>query len=543
MMKLNCSFLFGSWALLVLGMGSMAALGQTTETGGIVDPFQLGASARILGMGDAGVALTGDGGGNLQNPALLSTINQEELLTFHAPLFVDTIYDSLGFVQPLSGTSGIALSLSRLGVDNILQTQNNIQAISTFSTQEWEATASLGFEIYPGLGLGVLMKGIQEQIGSYQGEGVGLDAGLVYRLASSNLDYSKIGLSNLDVGLGVANVISPQVTLYQTSDQPAQIIRPSLGFRYDVSPHGDRLWITLEGEMTQGGSSLVKAGAEYSFQNTFFARAGFDGVSPTAGAGVSLSGFELDYAYNQRDLGTLHRFSLAYRFGEYLDPVRAQKMDLLKWVARSYDQDNDYDAALKAWANVKKENPDDPDAADATQKIKQRRDEQVANLMKEARPAMQKGDYAKGIPLLGRVLALDPSNTEAKFMLKHIDQSRVVESDYLSGVEAFRHENYKEAADYLKEVYDVSPDYRDTAFLLRDAESRYEPLETLSKDVSDLYSKGVEFYMKGQYAEAIAVWQKVLARSPNNRLVQRNLEEARGRMGNSGAASGSKGAP
>ncbi len=528
-MKSNRAFNTRVLACLTLWMSAAAILAQTAETGGIVDPFQLGASARILGMGAAGVALTGDGGGIPQNPALLSTVNQGELLTFHAPLFVDTIYDSLGIVQPLSNASGIALSISRLGVDNILQTQNSIQAISSFSIQEWQATASLGAEVFPGFGLGVLMKGVQEQIASYQGEGFGLDAGLIYRFAQSNIEYSKMGLSNVVLGLEIENLISPQVTLYQSPDQPAEVIRPALGFRYDISST-DRIWIALEDEMTQGGSSLVKAGVEYTFQNTFFVRAGFDGVSPTAGAGVSLSGFELDYAYNQRDLGTLNRFSLAYRFGQYMDPVKTQKMDLLKWVAQTYDKDNDYDAALKAWTNVQKENPDDTEASGAIQRLKQRRDQQVAALMKKARPAMQKGDYAVGIPLLGQVLAVEPGNAEAKSLLRHLDQNRVIESTYLSGVEAYRHENYKEAADYLREVYETKSDYRDVAYLLRDAESRYQPLESLSKDLSDLYSKGVEFYMKGQYDQAIAVWEKVLVRSPNNHLIERNLEEARTRL-------------
>lgn len=161
----------GGWACLALWISAAVALGQSTETGGTEDPFELGASARILGMGDAGVALTGDCGGSLQNPALLSTVSQGEVLVFHAPLFIDTLYDSLGFVQPISGSSGLALSLSRLGVNNILQTQNNIEAISTFSTQEWEATLGLGTEVVPGLGLGIQMKGIQEQIASYQGKG------------------------------------------------------------------------------------------------------------------------------------------------------------------------------------------------------------------------------------------------------------------------------------------------------------------------------------------------------------------------------------
>jgi tetratricopeptide (TPR) repeat protein len=419
-------------------------------------------------------------------------------------------------------------------VDNVLQTQSNIQPISTFSTQQWQATAALGADILPGLGLGLLMKGVQEQIANYQGEGVGLDAGLVYRLASTPDDYCKLGLSNLTVGLAVANLISPQVTLYQTADQPVEIYKAGLGFRYDISPAGDRFWLVLEGDMPQGAGNVVEAGAEYAFQNTFFARVGYDGVSPTAGAGVSYGGFELDYAYNQRDLGTLNRFSLSYRFGEYLDPVIAQKKDLenqklemLKWVARSYEKDEDFDAAIKAWGKVLKDYPRDAESPKAIQNLKERRQKQVEILLQQARPAMKNRDFGKGIPLLGKVLALDPSNTEARRLLKQVDQGRELESAYLSGVEAYRHENYREAADDLGGVYEANQDYRDVAFLYRDAQSRIQPLESLPKDLSELYAKGVDFYLKGQYAQAISVWERVLAKVPGNRLVARNLEEAR----------------
>ncbi len=541
---------FMTWLVITFCIGGMDTYGQTAESGGIIDPFELGASARILGMGGAGVALTGDGAGFLQNPALLSTLTEGELLSLHSPLFIDTLYDSLGYVQPLSGSSGIALSLSRLGVDNVFQTQTNIQPISTFSTQQWQATAALGGNILPGLGVGLLAKGVREDIANYSGEGVGLDAGLVYRLASSSEDYAKLGLSNLTVGVAVANLISPQVTLYQTADKPAEIYKAGLGFRYDISPAGDRFWLVLESDMPQGAGNVIEAGAEYAFQNTFFARVGYDGVSPTAGAGVSYGGFELDYAYNQRDLGTLNRFSVSYRFGEYLDPVIAQKkelenqkLEMLKWVAKSYEKDEDYDAAIKAWGNVLKEYPRDIETPKAVQSLKERRQKQVESLLQQARPAMKNGDFGKGIPILGKVLALDPSNSEARRLLKQVDQGRELESAYLSGVEAYRHENYREAAEDLGGVYEANPEYRDVAFLYRDSQSRVQPLESLPKDLSDLYTKGVEFYLKGQYAQAIVVWEKVLVKVPGNRLVARNLEEARTQIHESATPSPAKANP
>jgi len=204
-----------------------------------------------------------------------------------------------------------------------------------------------------------------------------------------------------------------------------------------------------------------------------------------------------------------------------------QKLEMLKWVARSYEKDEDFDAAIKAWGKVLKDYPRDAESPKAIQNLKERRQKQVEILLQQARPAMKNRDFGKGIPLLGKVLALDPSNTEARRLLKQVDQGRELESAYLSGVEAYRHENYREAADDLGGVYEANQDYRDVAFLYRDAQSRIQPLESLPKDLSELYAKGVDFYLKGQYAQAISVWERVLAKVPGNRLVARNLEEAR----------------
>src|SRR6185295_1987042 len=71
------------------------------EVGGVLSPFELGGSARALGMGGAAVAVTGDGDSFFENPATLATLSYRQVLTFHAPLFLDTLYDSVGYVHPI----------------------------------------------------------------------------------------------------------------------------------------------------------------------------------------------------------------------------------------------------------------------------------------------------------------------------------------------------------------------------------------------------------------------------------------------------------
>jgi tetratricopeptide (TPR) repeat protein len=52
----------------------------------------------------------------------------------------------------------------------------------------------------------------------------------------------------------------------------------------------------------------------------------------------------------------------------------------------------------------------------------------------------------------------------------------------------------------------------------------------MPKELTDLYAKGVDYYIGGHFQKAIESWSKVLEKDPKNYLVQRNLEEARARL-------------
>ncbi len=514
--------------VLTLGLFPAVALAQSAG-GGVRSPFELGGSARALGMGGAQVAVTGDGDGFFENPAVLSTLREHEILTFHAPLFQDTLYDAVGYVNPTGSHSGFGLSFARLGTADILQTIDNIQPVSGFSSEELEGTFGYGFRPYDNLDLGATVKYIHQQIAAYQGSGMGVDLGLLYHFSGNAADFSRLGLRNITLGFSASNALQPQTKLFQTVDEPIRVFRPAFSYFYQPSD-ASSLWLTVEGEIQEGGGTLFKAGAEYGWNNTLFGRAGFDGVSPTAGAGLRFSGFEFDYAYNQTELGALQRFSLTYRFGRYKDPLQAQKIDLLKWVARSYTQTNDYDPAVKAWQNVLKEYPDDGEAAQAIRDLQQKRKNAVGDQLQMARAALQRGDYEKALPLLARVMSLDPGDPEARDLLKQVDRNTLVSTNYTRGVEAYSKEDYASAVEYLKMVYEVDPHYRDVGFLYRDARSHYEPLESMPKEMTELYAKGVNYYMAGNYPKAIEVWEQVLEKNPSNFLVQRNIEEARTRL-------------
>ncbi|HEY5039184.1 MAG TPA: hypothetical protein VIJ93_08955, partial [bacterium] len=373
------------------------------EAGGSQSIFELGGSARALGMGGAAAALSGEGDSFFENPATLATLNQHEILTFHSPLFLDTIYDSVGYVNPIGAHNSFGIAFARLGTSNINLTQNNTQAISTFSSEELQGLVGYGFEAVNGLDFGATVKYLRQQVDTFEASGVGMDAGLLYHFSKNREDFSQIGYRNITLGLSVSNALQPQTKLVQLTDEPARIFRPALSYFFQSGISS--LWLAFEGQVTPGADTLIKAGAEYGWNNTLYGRAGFDGISPTFGAGLRLYGFEFDYAFNQRDLGALHRFSLTYRFGQFNDPLQAQKIDLLRWVANSYSKGDDYGPAIQAWQNVLKEFPEDEEASSAIQNLKEKRKKAVRDQLQVAQEAVARGNYEKALPLLAKIIS------------------------------------------------------------------------------------------------------------------------------------------
>jgi len=522
--------LMACWVCVMAILTPDLAAAQT-GSGGVISPFGLGGSARALGMGNSAVAVIGAGDSFFENPAVLATLDEHEILTFHAPLFVDTLYDSIGYFNPVSSHNSFGLAAARLGVSGILQTQNNIEAISTFDSEQWQGLLGYGFRAMEGLDLGGTVKYEFEQLGSFQGSGVGVDLGLLYHFSDKRADFSQIGYKNITLGFSVSNALQPQTKLFEDVSMPLRVYRPGLSYLYAFPSSKSTLWLTVEGEVPEtGGNTLVKGGLEYGWEQTIFARAGYDGVSPTAGAGIRISDFELDYAFNQRDLGPLHRFSLTYHFGRYLDPLQTQKIDLLKSVARGYTATKDYDPAIRAWEDVLKESPDDDEAIRNIQDLQKKRRNAVQDQLELARAAINKGEFERALPYIARVLSLDPGNKTAKDLLKQVDQKTLLSSNYTRGVEAYSHEDFELAVQYLGMVYDVDPQYRDVNHLYHDAQSYYQPLQTMPKDLTALYAKGVDYYMNGEYQKAIDTWEGLLEKNPKNFLLRRNIDEAKSHL-------------
>jgi tetratricopeptide (TPR) repeat protein len=292
-------------------LSAMAAKAQTLSAVTLQDPLGCdGASARAVAMGQAFVAVSDDSSALFFNPAGLGNLRGTEVGVHH-----------------LSGLSGITqevLSLGwpvrkRFGFGYLGQYVN----YGRFQGREADGTSTTSLNAYQaGLGLGC---GVNLAKGLYAGAAF---RGTLQRFASSsyrlfNGDIGllyvaphgwRLGASYLNLGTAVQGSRAASVAhigaAKKFGGKGPYTLLVATAFSYESS-YGAGAQVGLEGSFQSG--VLLRAGYSYDAQ-----KVGFEGLRGlTAGAGLVLKGFKLDYAFLPfGDLGTTHRVSLGYRFGD-----------------------------------------------------------------------------------------------------------------------------------------------------------------------------------------------------------------------------------
>ena len=241
-----------------------AVPGFAAETGGVRSVFEMGSSTRYLGMGGAGAAIADEGSAFLVNPAALAGLRQREASALHAPLFADTRYDALSYSHPL-GKVGLAAALARTETGDVKRTVQSVVPLYTFDAEQWQAVLGAGGKVWRGIQLGASAKFRRVSIDDRADSGLGIDAGLLYRLHRDGRDLSRFGYRNLSVGFSASNLVSPEVRLDRSADRAPLLLRPALGYRYLTPSMGGAFWVTLEGDLVRQGGNLLRAGLEYGW--------------------------------------------------------------------------------------------------------------------------------------------------------------------------------------------------------------------------------------------------------------------------------------
>lgn len=190
--------------------------------------LNIGIGARALGMSKSVSSFTTGVEAGYWNPAGVTSVKDYEFAAMHNSLFSGIgSYDYVGAALPIERNDiALAVSVIRLGVDNILNTTNlidnngvvNFDNIETFSSSDVAAIITLS-KFFPKLNLSVGVNGkiIRRNIGDFAlGNGFGFDIGAQYQYKGVKLGLTLRDITTTFTAWKVDNDIYDDIAKTQT---------------------------------------------------------------------------------------------------------------------------------------------------------------------------------------------------------------------------------------------------------------------------------------------------------------------------------------
>lgn len=285
----------------------------------------LGADGRASAMGETGAAFSGSIAGAYWNPASLVDITGGGVLAMHANRFGGVVkYDFLAAAQRYSEREVFGLTILRLGVDDIpityLENPNSpISADNMVLVEKWTSDsemallATYAFNWKGNWSLGLNGKILSKNVGDNSALGLGFDVGARYMPAKSfylGARISDVTTTFLGWDTGHNELILPSLCMGAVKFFTLKKLEADLNLAFDLVIRGEN-----RGSADQFEAGIFTGdahfGLEYVIKKILSLRGGMDREHFTAGAGLRIKGFSVDYAYQAHEgLGESHRVSL-----------------------------------------------------------------------------------------------------------------------------------------------------------------------------------------------------------------------------------------
>ncbi|WP_456408453.1 PorV/PorQ family protein [Caldithrix abyssi] len=542
--------------------------------GGTESNLSMGFGARAFSVGRAFTAIADDPTAVFWNPAGLEFVYQQSATFFHTSLFEGTNYDFLGYALPTLNLGTFGLGVARIGIGGIRQTDVFNTDLGVFSWEEYHGFFSyakkLPWDLTTGLTIRLVRRawsGLVDQ-GSLVDMGVGMDLGFMYRPQI----YTNVLLRDWSVGLNLRNLFAPQVKEGDNVDEFPLTVRFGLMRRILMKGFGNQFNVMLDFDYSQKRDLLIHVGAEYKFRNLAMVRLGMDGSSPTFGAGIKYSIFQIDYAFSSSPysdvFSSVHRFSVSFSFGPTRDDLfklaearkRAEEEKLIaaireadrkKMIKRHLEQgdkffqEGQYLDAIVEYQQVLSYDAFNQkakvmlDSADALlqKRFEEEREKTIKLALDKERAELDRQFIQKHFErgktylnnnqftqaLIEFNLALERA-PEDPTILQAIQTTKRRLNEELNRLvtkirEEFRKGNYSEALRLVGEA----------RLLGADNQALQNEIETLSQriKVQETIQRGLSFFELGEYDLALKVFEEALRLNPENELVKQYYEKAR----------------
>jgi len=277
--------------------------------------LKLGVGARAAGMGGAYVSVADDATAVFWNPAGIARISGNLVSLNHAMMPAEISFDQFTYVFSLGFIPGsFAVNARALTMDNMPRTTvyHPTGDGTFFDAGDMSFGLTYARSLTDKFSAGATINLVRSGLDEYTSQSNTIDFGTIY----------DTGFRSIKIGMSISNTGSEMKFIDKGVKMPV-IFRVGMSMNlYQNGPHS----ILSAAEFSHPPDNAERAnwGAEYAFQDFFFARAGYnfnydsDGAAFGAGFKFPISGAavaRLDYAYTDwKSLGGLHRVSMELAF-------------------------------------------------------------------------------------------------------------------------------------------------------------------------------------------------------------------------------------
>ena len=287
-------------------------------------------------MGESFVAVANDASALYWNPAALVQFPENAVIASHTEYIVDIRHEFFGIVYHLSGEDAVGVSFSSLHMED-MEITTETQPFGTgrfFTFGDIAVGLTYSKKMTEQFSFGATVKYAEETLDVLKMSSVMVDLGTYYWTGLGTTRFAVV-VSNFGADVSPSGTLSrpdgSTVSSFQKFSLPTVF---KFGVAFEPFKSDDQqLTTSIQLNHPNDNSEHFRVGAEYSWRNTFFARAGVkrtigqpifaaDGTSEenfALGAGIlvplEISRVRADYAYvNFNRLGTVHRISVEFTF-------------------------------------------------------------------------------------------------------------------------------------------------------------------------------------------------------------------------------------
>lgn len=300
------------WLTIVALLCGLTVTATAGDDGGTTSPFSLGAGSRELALGGSALASADATTAIYWNPARLARAEYFAVTGFYSQLYEsDVTYQYASAVLPTLDFGTIGIGIFRLGIDNIERRDENNLAIGSFSDSRLAIHVAYARQ-WAEYDVGFSATFEHQSLDDYSAtSSPGLTLSVGRRFGSPwawlpQIDAYLIGRNMTGAGIQLAD------------EEYAYPVTAALGAGFTILPIENRRHIaqlSVSVQKTEQLDPRLAVGLEYSFASMLQLRSGLAGSDLSIGGGVAYRNFSFDYALIDRDLGSLHLFTLTTSLG------------------------------------------------------------------------------------------------------------------------------------------------------------------------------------------------------------------------------------